>query len=175
MIINYYNSYDDYKKAYERFFKVARNMKCISIALVSFAMYLFYSLYLDEMSEFYIIDTTDHLKAILIMIIVDIICFFIINSSLKSKVNREINALLTLRPTLIGERTLEINDEYIVTTNNKERTEQRVKGIDNIKEVDGRIILYIQKLSPIHIIPCNAFANNEDKDKFLSYFKHIKR
>ena len=45
MIINYYNSYDDYKKAYERFFKVARNMKCISIALVSFAMYLFYSLY----------------------------------------------------------------------------------------------------------------------------------
>lgn len=89
--------------------------------------------------------------------------------------NREINALLTLRPTLIGERTLEINDDYIVTTNNKERTEQRVKGIDNIKEVDGRVILYIQKLRSIHIIPCNAFANNEEKDKFLSYFKHIKR
>ena len=62
MIINYYNSYDDYKKAYERFFKVARNMKCISIALVSFAMYLFYSLYLDEMSEFYIIDKQYYLK-----------------------------------------------------------------------------------------------------------------
>lgn len=76
---------------------------------------------------------------------------------------------------MIGERTLEINDEHIIVTNNKERTEQRVKGIDNIKEVDGSIILYIRKLSPVHIIPCSSFVNEEEKDKFLSYFKHIKR
>ena len=119
-------------------------------------MYLFYSGYLDEISQFYIIEMTDYLKAILIIVTVYIICCFVINKSLKSKVDKEINALLTLRPTLIGERTLEINDEHIIVTNNKERTEQRIKGIDNIKEVDGSIILYIGKLSPVHIIPCSC-------------------
>lgn len=175
MIINYSNSYEDYKKAYEGVFKVSRNTKCIGIALVFFAMYLFYSGYLDEISQFYIIEMTDYLKAILIIVTVYIICCFVINKSLKSKVDKEINALLTLRPTLIGERTLEINDDHIIVTNNKERTEQRIKGIDNIKEVDGSIILYIGKLSPVHIIPCSSFVNEEEKDKFLSYFKHIKR
>jgi hypothetical protein len=173
MVINYKNTREDYEKGYESFYKRSVLVKSIQAGFEMMIIIglLFYFLY--EMSIFYNIDNKLYISAIVMLIIIYTIFYFGLKRIAKKNVSNTLDKLIELNPSMLGEKSLEISDGNLICKTEKGYSEYKAKAIDNVVEKDGRIILYIQKLNPVHVIPCSAFNSESEKNEFIKLIKKV--
>ena len=167
MIVNYKNSEEDYKIGYEEFYKVSRKMYSRLYVYFFTLLYIFWIYHLNVISDFYKIETMDYLKGLAIVCVAFIFFNILIKKSLTHTLDIKIKELIRLRPTMIGEKNIEIIDGILIYRTVNERIDYSAKCIDKLIEKDNRIILYVDKTNPLFIIPLDSFKDEKEKNEFL--------
>ena len=167
MIVNYKNSEEDYKIGYEEFYKASRKKFLILFTYILTILYVFWIYHLNVISDFYKIETMDYLKGLSIVCVAFIFFNIFIKKSFIRTLDTKIKELIRLRPTMIGEKTIEIIDGILIHRTVNERIDYSAKCIDKLIEKDNRIILYVDKTNPLFIIPLDSFKDEKEKMNFL--------
>ena len=167
MIVNYKNSEEDYKIGYEEFYKASRKKFLILFTYILTILYVFWIYHLNVISDFYKIETMDYLKGLSIVCVAFIFFNIFIKKSFIRTLDTKIKELIRLRPTMIGEKTIEIIDGILIHRTVNERIDYSAKCIDKLIEKDNRIILYVDKTNPLFIIPLDSFKDEKEKNEFL--------
>lgn len=71
---------------------------------------------------------------------------------------------------VLGERTIELNDEGIHLTNPGIETSQKWDSVEKLCITDDYIYIYVSSLTAL-IVPTGVFRNTEEKEEFLDIVK----
>lgn len=163
MTIKYTNTREDYERSFDFILNYLGLIQCIVMGVISAILTIYISI--GRSFTFFII------LAIIVIIINYIGLIYLYKKRLPKRIKEGVNKRIETQPTLLKEKTVEINEDKFIVTNSRERTEHIISSIDRIVEKNNFIFIFIQKRAPLLIIPQSAFDNTSCKDEFIKIIK----